>query len=244
MIRIGICDDNINMLQNLKNVVHTSFAAYPVEFEITTYTNGQLVVNAHRIEKFDILFLDIDMPGINGFDVAKSLRDDYINCFIIFVTSYSELVFESMNFLPFNFIRKNCSIPIEESVRLTTAKLIKYMRQNEKLLLKDEKNCDFDIYIRDIAFISNDKHYVKYHTIKHPTGLRARGLITELEQKLIDYDFVKIHKSYLVNLRYLSRVDKKNDEIYIREMDKKLPMSKNYKKEVLEKYMHYLRTRS
>lgn len=244
MIRIGICDDNVNMLNNLNTIISDAFSAYSAKFDIKTFTNGQALLNAHFIEKFDILFLDIDMPGINGFDISKNLRDDYVNCFIIFVTSHAELVFDSMDFQPFNFIRKNCSIPLEDSIKQATAKLIKHMRQNEKLLLKNECGEDLNIHVKEIMYIENDKHYLKYYTTKSKTPFRIRGLISESENKLLHCDYVRIHKSYIVNMRYISKIDKTNSEVYIKESGKRLPMSKKVKKEVLERYMEYLRYRS
>ncbi len=244
MIRIGICDDNFNMLNNLNAIISNSFSAYSVEFETNTFTNGQALLNAHFVEKFDILFLDIDMPGINGFDISKSLRDDYVNCFIIFVTSHAELVYDSMDFQPFNFIRKNCSIPLEDSIKRVTAKLIKHMRQNEKLILKNEVGGNLDVYVKDIIYIENDKHHLKYYTTKSVMPFRVRGLISESEIKLFNCDYVRIHKSYIVNMRYISKIDRTNSEVYIRVNGKRLPMSKKIKKDVFERYMEYLRYKS
>ena len=243
MIRIGICDDNVNMLENLKNITSDAFSSYNVDFDIYTYTNGQALLNAHAVEKFDILFLDIDMPGLNGFDISRNLRDDYVNRFIIFVTSHAELVYDSMNFQPFNFIRKNCAIPLEESIANVTAKLVKHMKQNEKLILKFDNGENIDIYVKDIIYIENDKHYLKYYTTKSETPLRIRGLISELEAKLIYCDFVRVHRSYIVNLRYVSRIDRTGFEVHLKENSKRLPLSKNLKKDVFDKYVQYMRNR-
>ena len=109
-MRIAVCDDNTVLLPKLKEIIYDSFSVYTDEFEILIYSSGTLLLNAHKQEPFQIIFLDIDMPKISGFDVAKTLRDDFSNCFIIFITSHSELVYESMDFQPFHFIRKNCEI--------------------------------------------------------------------------------------------------------------------------------------
>lgn len=64
----------------------------------------------------------------------------------------------------------------------------------------------------------------------------------ESEEKYEGYDFVKIHKRYLINLRYLADFDGNRNEVTISKIDKKLTMSKNYKKNVDEKYTLYLRS--
>ena len=133
MIRIGVCDDNAVILKNISRMIEKAFCNYIGDVEVSSYTNGRLLYNAYIQERFDVIFLDIDMPRISGFEVAKMLRDDCSNCFIIFITSHSELVYESMDFQPFHFIRKNCSVPLEESIGEIVKKLMTHMKQNEKI---------------------------------------------------------------------------------------------------------------
>ncbi len=243
MIRIGICDDNAVLLNNLSKIVEDAFHSYTSDFEVFSYTSGSLLLNAHNQEAFDTIFLDIDMPKVTGFDVAKMLRDEFSNCFIIFVTSHSELVYESMDFQPFHFIRKNCSASLEESVGKIVKKLMKHMKQNEKVILEDDISGRCGVYIRDIVYIESDRHYVKYYIKERNMPIRMRIGINECEEKYQEYDFVRIHKRFLINIRYLSHFDNRLDEVFIGVKNKKLPMSKNYKKDVDEKYTLYLRSK-
>lgn len=68
-----------------------------------------------------------------------------------------------------------------------------------------------------------------------------RATIKDCEIKFEKYDFIRIHKSYIVNLRYVDFIDKSNDDIALKSIKKKLPLSRNLKKEVIEKHMLYLR---
>lgn len=244
MIRIGVCDDNAVFLQNLSKIIEDTFRAYTDNFNVMSYTQGTLLLDAHNQEQFDVIFLDIDMPETTGFDVAKMLRDDFSSCFIVFVTNHSELVYESMDFQPFHFIRKNFSTPIEESVERTVKKLMKHMKQNEKIVLEDDVSGRCGVYIRDIIYIESDSHYVKYHIKGKAVPIRMRIGINECEEKYREYDFVRIHKRYLLNIRYLSQFDNRMDEVLIGLLNVKLPMSKNYKKDVDEKYTLYLRSKA
>ena len=110
MIRVVICDDNIVFMNHFKDIVESSLSTYNDDFQISTVSNGNLLLAKHMESEFDIIFLDIDMPDISGFDVAKVLRDNNSRCFLIFITNHSELVYESMDFQPFNFIRKCATI--------------------------------------------------------------------------------------------------------------------------------------
>lgn len=243
MIRIGICDDNSIMLHNLDNIISKAFDAHTSDFEIMTFGSGALLVNSHQQDPFHIIFLDIDMPKMPGFDVAKTLRDEFSNCFIIFVTSHSELMYESMDFQPFHFIKKNCDEPISSSVNRIVKKLMKHMRQNEKVILEDDLSGRHAVYIHNIIYLESDKHYVKYYIKDMPEPIKMRENISDCEEKYIYYDFVRIHKRYLINLKYLSNFDNTNNEVLLGMINKKLAMSKNYKKDVDEKYTLYLRSK-
>lgn len=243
MIRIGICDDNGVMLNNLKNIIGKAFAEHTTDFEVLTYSSGTLLINEHKQEPFHIIFLDIDMPKVTGFDVAKTLRDEFSNCFIIFVTSHSELMYESMDFQPFHFIKKNSDEPISSSVNRIVKKLMKHMRQNEKVVLEDDISGRHAVYIHNIIYLESDKHYVKYYVKDMDEPIKMRENISECEERYSYYDFVRIHKRYLINLKYLSNFDNTNNEVLLGTISKKLAMSKNYKKDVDEKYTLYLRSK-
>lgn len=242
MIRVIICDDNIVFMNHFKEIVESSLSNYTDDFQISTVSNGKLLLAKHMESEFDIIFLDIDMPDISGFDVAKVLRDNNSRCFLIFITNHSELVYESMDFQPFNFIRKNCGIPVEESVEKIISKLIRHMRQNEKVILEDDISGRNAVYIKDIVFIESERHYVKYHIANKEFPIKMRHNISNLEVKFEQYDFVRIHKRYLINFRFLSNIDGKRNELTLGQLNIRLPLSKNYKKEVDEKYTLFLRS--
>lgn len=243
-MRIAVCDDNNAALKLLNKSIKNAFSKFTDEFNVTDFSDGTVLLNEHKKDPFDIVFLDIDMPVISGFDIAKSLRNDFSNCYIIFVTSHSELVYESMNFQPFNFIRKNGNIPIDESILDIVSKLMQHMKQNEKIILEDYNYRKHSVLIRNIIYIESDGHYVTFYALSDGFPIRIRGSITEHEEKYSKYDFVRIHKKYLINLRYLSQLNYNNNEIILGKINKHLPLSKRMKKEVQEKYIIYLRTKS
>lgn len=242
MIRISVCDDNVAMLHKLVTIVTETFDSFDSEFRVLHFNNGAVMLNEHKRDPFDIIFLDIDMPKLNGFEVAKALRDEFSHCFIIFVTSHAELVYESMDFQPFHFIRKNCSISLENSVSNVAKKLMKHMKQNDKVILEDNISGRCAVYIRDIIYIESDKHYVYYNIAKKELPIKMRSTMKECEKAYNRYDFVRIHKKYLINLKYLGKFNSKDDEVLLKSINKKLPMSKNLKGNVDEKYTIYLRS--
>lgn len=241
MINIAICDDNVVFLEKLSHIVKENFAVYTDDFKVIPVTTGNLLLAQQKENPFDVIFLDIDMPKMSGFDIAKELRDEFANCFIIFVTNHSELVYESMDFQPFNFIRKNCAVSIDKSVKNIVEKLMRHMKQNKKVIVEDDISGRCAVYIRDIAYIESNKHYVIYHIINKELSIKMRGSMRECEEFYGNYDFVRIHKRYLINLRFLSNFDNGRNEVTLEPLHRRLPMSKNFKKMVYERYTLFLR---
>lgn len=244
MIRIGVCDDDKVMLESVCRAVNEAFCEYTKDFSVERFTSGAKLVERHSCDRFDILFLDIDMPDMSGFDVASKLREDFFGCFIIFVTSHAELVYESMDFQPFHFIRKNCNQPLGDSVRSIAKKLMKHMKQKEKVILEDYLGRHCDVYIKDIIYIESDRHYVFYHVAGRKEPLRMRESIADCDAKYSQYDFVRIHKSYIINMRHISFLDTSSSEVTLGSAGVTLPIGKSNKNAVDQRYTFYLRTKA
>lgn len=237
MIRIAICDDNNDIVNEIKNIIQDCMKQYNSNFQLLLFNNGIDLLEKHEQNPINIIFLDIDMPETSGFDVAKSFRNHFSNCYIIFVTSYAELVYEQ----PFNFIRKNCSIPLEISINDVFKKLMNHMKQTQKIVLEDCAERQI-IYIHDIIYLENEQHYILFHILNRNKPIKMRGNLSEYEEKFREYDFVKIHRKYLINLKYLSFIDNIRNEVLLRSINKRLIMSRYCKKEVVEKHTIYLRS--
>ena len=138
MLRIAVCDDNNVSCVSIEKIVKSAFERLMINVRTVTHLNGITLMNDHCREPFDIIFLDIDMPEMTGFDVAETLRRNFSKCIIIFITSHSELVYESLDFQPFHFIRKSCSIPLSESIPKVIEKLADHMQINERIILEDD----------------------------------------------------------------------------------------------------------
>ena len=126
-MRIAVCDDDNVMCKYIAQLVKNSFENQNVKTETVSHLNGITLLNEHLSDPFDVVFLDIDMPRMTGFDIAENLRRNFSQSFIVFITSHSELVYESLDYQPFHFIRKSCNIPLSESIPAIVEKLITHM---------------------------------------------------------------------------------------------------------------------
>ncbi len=243
MINIAICDDSERAVDVLKKYIDKAFKHYTNDYSIKTFTNGTMLLTSHSIEKFQVLFLDIDMPKVSGFDVAKVLRDSFSDSYIIFVTSHSDMVYRSFDFQPFNFIRKNPTDLLEKSLNNAISKLMGNMKQNENIILEDEVSGKVAVYYRNIIYIKSERHYLYYYLQKRDIPIKIRGTITEIEDIMKKYDFSRIHKSYIVNLRYVLNTDTKIGKVYLNTGVERqyLPTSKSFMKTFDDAYTLYLR---
>lgn len=241
MIRIAICHNSKLIINNIKKIVADKFSNYTTNFEIHIFYNGTSLLNQYKAKSYDVVFLGIDVPDLSGFDVAEYIRSMHSDSYIIFVTSKSEHVYRSFDFQPFHFIRTKCEIPLEISLNDVITKLIQHMQRFERVMLKNHEGIKFTLYINEIVFIESDGHYLNFHIASDSVPIRVRGTLTEYEKKYAEHNFIRIHKQYLINLEHLTFLDTKRDEVLLASINKRLTLSRNYKKQVNEKHAEYLK---
>ena len=240
MITIAVCDDEKVLLDTVSRTVKSEFEDAGININLTPYQNGNDLLKKHSEKPFNILFLDISMPAINGFEVAKKARELNRDVFIIFVTSNDELVYESFSYQPFYFVKKNTETGLRNDVAVVVRKLISHMRQYEGVLLEISPGRKSTVLYRDIMYIKSDKHYLEYY-MSDKSVARQRGTMSDVEQSPAEHGFIKIHKRNLVNMNYIKYIDNRMLEVVLKN-NTKLEMSRNCKTETEERYIKFMRS--
>ena len=106
MIHIAICDDEEVFVEKIRNEARAVLETQDEDFEIFCYTDGNKLLADYEAKKFDLVLLDIDMPDVDGFEVAEKLNIKSDEVKVAFISSYENLVFKSFRLKPFRFIRK------------------------------------------------------------------------------------------------------------------------------------------
>lgn len=106
MLEIAICDDEKKLRLDLRHVIEKELALDGVEFGLTEYESGEALLRGIRERNADIIFLDIEMGGMNGMEAARTLRKNGQPAVIIFVTSYPDFVFHGYEVRALNYILK------------------------------------------------------------------------------------------------------------------------------------------
>ena len=185
--------------------------------------------------KTDLLFLDINMPEINGINFARSLSNPPA---IIFTTAYREFAAEGFELQAVDYLVK--PIPFErflkavnhyfklhsKSVEMTTAE-IHERHVEEFILLKDSKKTH-KVFLSDIKHIESDGDYIRFYL--HNRKIMVRGSLSSMEVSLPPSLFLRIHNSYMINLKKVNALT-----VYSVEIDSTaLPISRSHKEKVLK----------
>lgn len=234
-MKIAICDDEKELLKKLEKLVRREFEKLEAEVEVICYESGEAYLEGFAENEFDAVFLDVYLPGINGFEVADRMHQKKCNTYVIFITSNSELVYDCFDYQPFYFIRKEL---YEIGLPKAIGKLMKVMKQ-DRIVMFQGKDENYYLQLRDILYFRSDDRSVLIHTNKFDYLVKDRISVIDEDLKL--FDFVRVHRKNIVNLRYLSKLDNTMDEVELSD-GIRLEMSRYYKNEVNDIRIKYLRS--
>ncbi len=234
-MRIAICDDSKENLTLLEDVVDGLKVR---ETEVDCFENGKSLLrylNDSKENYYQIYLLDIEMPGINGLETAKHIREIDQRAIIIFVTAYSDYVFSSFEVQPFRFINK----PIDrEKLETVLQAAINYIYTSKRYIFISVDKAKIQLCCENIMYFEGDKRKINVYTVGESYSFYSK--MADLEKMVDNSWFVRIHVSYMVNMDYVKAIY--TDEIILNN-GVHLPVSKKYHKSVKLEHMRYLKWR-
>lgn len=202
-MQIAICDDDIDFAEKLKVLVENSLGLRNVRPVISVFDDGAILIASNQ--QYDVVFLDIDMPSMSGFDIAGQIND-MEETLIVFVTLHDELVYSSIKFRPFRFIRKSHLENELSEVLSALERAISKRNAGKKFPLQTTKGEIF-LDVSKIEYIEIYGHWL-HVCVDGDEDLKCYGSLSDLEKRLAPFDFIRVHKSYLVNCRYIYAIEK------------------------------------
>lgn len=234
-MRIGICEDSRVMLSCLKTMIQKESSHIFGECKISTFTNGVLLLRANKQSHFDIVFLDIAIPEMDGFEIARLLREEERRICIIFVSSKEELVFDSFQFQPFSFIRKNRTEQMEKEIAKVLMRLADSFIQDTIIEIPQKFGAVKRVKCEAIQYIFSDRNYLNY-CIGEKEPVRTRGNLKLQEKELENKGFVRISKRVIISMKHLKTIEL--DRVIV---DKEtLQIGRDYRQKLGERYAKYL----
>lgn len=232
MIHIAICDDEPHMSDALREMAAEFFRGKNRDIMISQFTSGEQLLRSQT--NIDILFLDIQMEGVNGMETARRLRRRKFQGFLIFTTVLKEMVFESFEVQAFDYLVK----PIgEKQFAKTMERLLASMLDAGGTSLLIQRGYESIIIPSgDIVFCEVIDRKVYVHLVSSEI-IDFYDRIDHLETKLDD-SFFRCHRSFLIHLKYLKSY--KNGTAYM-ENGKQIPVSRLRSKEFSSVILRYMK---
>lgn len=217
-LKIAICDDEQSQVEYLSGVVSAWAEKSRHVVEVKTYSSAKAFLFDYSEEKdFDILLLDIEMPGMNGMDLAKAIRNENNAMQIVFITGYPEFISEGYDVAALHYLLKplNC-----EKLRQVLDRAVLNFEKSPRMITFPSGKELLRLRADAIRFGESDGHYVLIHTTEGE--YRLRMTVPELVERLGD-GFVRPNRSFVIGLRFVCRVTK---TAVILDDGKEIPMAK------------------
>ena len=241
MIKTVIIDDEKFCLEVLESLLN---AHYPDIQLAGSFTNPAQAVSFIQAQSPDLVFLDINMPGLNGFEVLDRLMPFTFK--VIFTTAYDNYAIKAMRYGAIDYVMK--PIAAEDLVG-TMTRVLEEKRKTDLALLKSERSAIRKISIvnsdgmliqavKDIFYCEADNSYTIFHLAGGKKVVASRTL-KDFEPILLPCGFFRIHNSFLINLEHVQLYSKSDGgQVKINEI--LLPISRTRKDEFLAELDRYL----
>lgn len=225
-MRIGVCDDEANC----REVTIQYIKEYNNDFEITEYENGSALLQEK--ERLDLIFLDIEMPGMNGMETAKELRRQKADSELVFLTTHNECVYDAFEVRAFRFLKK----PLVKEVLFHTLE-----RAEDELAAIERVDISLkdgmcSLKVKDIVYIEAYGDGVFVYDKDGNVYEERRGTLKEWTERLKGKGFARIHRGYLISMFYIERYG--STEVKLRGVETALEVSRKqasvFKKEFRE----------
>ncbi len=231
-MRIAICDDNndyINIIENYIEKLNKSNA------ECDAFESGESLVSAYidNNERYDVIFLDMEMKKLNGIETANKIREIDEHTIIIFVTSHTEYMKDSFKCSPFRFLVK----PVEYSeFQEVFHDISTKLKKQRKTFTFTENKTRVRLFCDDIIYCESQDHWIRIYT--KDQAYKVCKTLTDLHESLDKEMMYRVHKSFVINFQFVKSM--KENVVQLYHCDRLIPISRSYKKAVIEEYTNFI----
>lgn len=228
-MRIAVCDDETAWIEQTKRRLEQVYVS--LDLLVETFSNGKMLLDRIKSVSFDLVILDIEMPQMDGLQVARSLRSMGLETEIVFLTSHVEYALKGYEVQALRYLTKPVDAGKLEEIILY---LLEKEKKQKRVVIQSEGEM-VSLLLSDIYYLEVRNHDVMFITQKGTW--KTRGKMGDYEKEYVSYGFVRIHRGYLVNLAYVARL--KEREVYLTD-GSRLPLSRTREKAAREALHAYV----
>ena len=230
-MKIAICDDDWHMQQTLRLFIDQTYQ--DLDMLVDGFTSGEALLAAvqKQSQPYQLILLDIEMRGIDGIETAKRLRKLLPDCYIIFITSHDEFALTGYEVAAFRYLVK----PVQPEKLTEAISAVRAELSDHITLHVEDGPVEALLRVKDIYYIEAQDKRVRV-VLKDISFSDRRG-IDEIERALAGEDFFRVHRSYLINFRYVARLDK-NEILLV--SGEQIPLSRLRKKAFKNAFQTYV----
>ena len=233
MLKIALLDDDKTALLISKGAIESFFQEKNIAISLDAFSSPVNFLAMAKEENYCLVFLDIDMPELNGLEVGEQVKAINPQTDIIYLSQREDLVFDTLKLHPFGFIRKSKIIQDFANVlELFVNTALNTNSENKKITISS-KTETISADIDSIMYIEGNRNYQTFY-LKDGSTFDARVLMGDLEIKLKEHGFIRVHKGYLVNFLFIRTIGV--NEVTLTN-NKILPMSSKRKDSIMEEYL-------
>ena len=233
MMKILICDDEQQYVDELKIHIEKYMQSQFANFEIDTTNNPQTIVDSNEI--YQLAFLDIQMDELNGISLAKNLKERNSKIVIFFVTSYNDYQDEAMDLRAFRFFEKPFNA---ERLYSGLEKAMEYIDESYVDFYVWTDNEHKQILVDDVIYVERGNRQVTLVTIQG--NFTTRESFDDWCAILQNSFFYRVHKSFIVNLHYVTGY--KYSELFVQN-NVRIPIASRRQTDFHKFWFAYLRRR-
>lgn len=230
-MRVAIVDDSAQDAAQLSEYLARFQSESGITAETVSFSDARDFLSGYSCN-WDLVILDIDMPGMNGVEAARLLRKTDPNVVLMFATNMPQYALCGYEVEAVDYVLKPVSYP-DFALKLRKAGRYILRNRDERLSLHTTDGV-VNLSVREILYVESMLHYLVYHTVRQ--DYRVRGTMGAAEAELEGHQFARCNTSYLVNLRYVEAIEK--EDVLVAGV--RLRMSRGKRSSFLNRFTQFL----
>ena len=206
VIRIAVCDDEVIFSEKLEKIISAYCVEKQISYELDVYASGkEFLMDNMKMMGYQIVFLDINMEEIDGLETARELRKLCKETFVIFVTAFINYTLEGYKVDAIRYLLKT-DVNFKQSVFESLDAVFEKMAYTPSIKKFSFREGTKNIALEKIIYIESNLHKLTFHIYEKDIIQYTMYETLNKISEMLSEDFVRIHQSYLVNLRFVKNI--------------------------------------